>query len=198
MSTQICRHMYKNDQVMKNNSEQILSKSFTLNGFSLGLGASLLMVGTIIGFISIGKEYYNGLFICLILVIIACLCMFSIECVSIDKQSNKIRLYKDYFFTKIGKWYKLDDYKAIRIIYSLDTPEQAVIDGASTTWEAVQYKYYDVYMISDYGNIIIKQFVDYKKAKSFQKDLAIIIDKPILDSVRMSKNKLNTSHQQRV
>ncbi|HEX2934457.1 MAG TPA: hypothetical protein VHO72_03820 [Bacteroidales bacterium] len=164
----------------------IIDKNLTLNGPATGLGTSLLVISFITGFVSIGTGLYFLSIWALALFVLGCFGLISIESIAIDRKNNSLKLYKDYYIMEFAKWYSIENYSAIRIIYSIDAPKQNTIRGAVTTWQPTQNKSFDVCLISDSADfLLLKHFIDSKKAKEFQKRIADMTHLLILEPLRM-------------
>jgi hypothetical protein len=123
--------------------------------------------------------------------LLTCPCLLSIECLAIDKKNRRFKLYKDYLFFKTGNWDSIDNYSAIKIMFKIEAPRQGyTIKGAARNWNTIQYKYYDVFFIANNNdNLMIRHFIELKKAKEFQVQLSNLTGLPIAEMQRIFKGK---------
>lgn len=168
--------------------EILVFKTITFNGPAIGLGAILLVLGFVIGLFSIGTENFQALFISLFFILLTIPCLLSLECLAIDKSNMRYKLYKDYLFFKVGDWCSINDFSAIRIMYKIDAPRQGYFRGAARKWNTTQFKYYDVYFIAkNKENLMVRHFIELKKAKELQSHLSQLTGLPTLEPQRILK-----------
>lgn len=169
------------------NKTKLIIKTLEFRKVPIGLIILLLTLGLFI--LMIVKVTGNrGLLLILLGILIFFLFyVIQIKSLVIDLTKRKINVYLKSIFKNSEKTYSLNEFLALRIEFSIGRPQNKVKSsfGVSPYWGKVQYKSFDLYLIAENKSLKVKHFTDASKAKSFQKELANYIDKPILKPIRI-------------
>lgn len=169
------------------NKTKLIIKTLEFRKIPIQLIISLLILGLFILIIFKVTGNNGLLFILLGILIFFPFYVIQIKSLVIDLTNRKINVYLKNIFKNSEKTYSLDEFLALRIEFSIGRPQNKIKSsfGVSPHWGKVQYKSFDLYLVSENKSLKIKHFVDASKAKAFQKELADYIDKPILKPIRI-------------
>lgn len=165
-----------------------IKHGITFKGKISNLGIILIIISLFI----IIKPYYNGedfsilTILGLILLLFGILFFLSIRGVLIDKKYNSIKSYL-FIIVKIGKWQSLSDYYEIKLKY-INMAQSLGLRGAATNLHTESY---DIVLISETKkSLILKECIDYEKAKSFLYAYSKILNKPYHDEFEEIEQKI--------
>ncbi len=148
----------------KPNELEIIDKSLGANGPSMGLGVTCMMFGIATILIGFGIMEIIAILVGLFLLLLATYFILSIDCIGIDKFQNRLHLYKDYFFTTVGKEYSLNEYVSVCIYFQIDRPT-----NSRQNWNTTQLKTFTVLLFSKNGEkLVLKELGDLKLARNLQ------------------------------
>lgn len=139
------------------------------NNYSVFL-AFIVLFGITILVVTIKENLIAISFALLILLIFLFSLMIDIQGVEVDKKNQKIRNYRKIFWIKNGKWLDFKKYKTVQ----LSKERMAVPISIMRDSGAEIFYYFFIKFIDDESKseIVIRDFNNYKKAKTFAVELA--------------------------
>lgn len=105
---------------MSKNKLVLLNRSVDLSGPSIGLGILCMFLGTASFIAGIGISELIVVFIGIVFLLIATFLIFSIECISIDRENNRLFLFKEYFLIKKDRYIHIDDFETVCIYFHVE------------------------------------------------------------------------------
>ncbi|MDA3882483.1 MAG: hypothetical protein PF481_04325 [Bacteroidales bacterium] len=166
---------------------KLVVKYTSANGLYPGIGGVFMCIGIFATLINFGLQNYTGILISIILFAIGYIGFFASVSIMHKEEKNALIIHKNFFLKRITETYSLDTYQYVQILYSIKKPQQKTWGYIETTWKKTQSKHFDVYLISSDNNnppVLIKTFIDKKKALVFLKDIASKLQLQPLKSVR--------------
>ncbi|MFW5851193.1 MAG: hypothetical protein ACOCWB_03110 [Bacteroidota bacterium] len=145
------------------------------NGLYPGIGGIFMSIAFFSVFINFFIDNYSGIIISLLLFIIGYIGFFVRVHIKYDEKQNSLLIEKYFFIKKTKQTYSLHTYRYIQILYTIGKVKQRTYGYIETTWKKTQSKHFDVYIISSDSNnppVLVKNFIDKKKALIFLKDIA--------------------------
>lgn len=163
---------------------KLIHKSIGANGPSMSIGVPVMMFGVFSFFIGIGTSEPIAFIVAFLLFFSAIYLILSIDCIALADKGKHLYLYKDYFFTKTGRWIELENYASVCIYFQIDKPKNNRGSLAQT-----QFKTFTVCLLSNSGDkLVLKEFGDLGIAKKVQKDIACHTElKLIYNPIRETK-----------
>ncbi|MEI8201868.1 MAG: hypothetical protein WCH34_02580 [Bacteroidota bacterium] len=171
-----------------------ISNGMTFKGYVSAIGSVIFVVGLIIiisqmnSNVSIGLCALGG-----VVMIIGGVLFISIRGVLIDSDKNLIKPYFDIIIAKQGGWESLGDYDKLILKYRNES-QTMNSRGNSTNYVT---KGFDIVLTSNNKkDLIVKEFVDYDKAKSFLIEYSQRLGKESVDMYEIMKKRIEERKQQ--
>ena len=144
--------------------KEIISHKITFQGFISTFG----LISTIAGIITL--FIVNYLILSIIATLIGFLLFLSIRGVMIDNKSMRIKAFLDLLIFKIGNWRNLSEFDIIEL--KLFTESQTMnMESISNTYTTTIF---EVFLKGkNTSDIILKEFTEYGKAKTFLEKYSI-------------------------
>jgi hypothetical protein len=157
------------------------------------MGLIIFIVGLII---TISQMTPNisifGFALGIMIIIIGIIFFISKRGVLIDFDKKLIKPYLDFIMVKLGKWESLVDYDKIVLKY---TNESQTMNSRGNSTNYIT-KSFDIILTSkNKKDIIIKEFVNYNKAKSFLVDISQRLEKDNVDMYEILKERIQERKQ---
>ena len=127
-----------------------------------------------------------------IVTILGLVLFFSIRGVLIDKEKRLIKPYFDLIILKPGSWESMEQYNKIILKY-IHTSQTMNSRANSTNYRT---KSFDIVLSADKNKeIILKEFVDYTKARSFLVDYSHHLEKESIDEYKILTERIKMGRQ---
>jgi hypothetical protein len=147
----------------------ILDKTIGVNGPSISLGVPFSIFGIAISMHGIAKQNEDVIWIGISCLLLASYLILSLNCISINKFTGEIFLYREYFISKHGKKHQLCDYDSVRIYLKMENARHGRYN-----WNKTQLKTYSVVLLSKSGKkLILKESGNLSNSKKFQQHISL-------------------------
>ena len=185
----LLRHIDSNVEKMEK-----ISRGLTFKGYTSAIGSAIFIVGLIIAFSEMPPSIsFIGCVFGIAMTIIGVILFVSVRGVLIDYDKKRIKPYFDFIFIKIGTWESLAYYDKIVLKYSHKS-QTMNSRGSSTNYVT---KSFDIALISNNKkDLIIKEFVNYDKAKLFLIEYSQRLNKESVDMYEIIKERIQERKQQ--
>jgi hypothetical protein len=171
-----------------------ISRGLTFKGIVSAIGSVMFVAGLTITIFQVTHRIsFLVLMMGLLLCISGLILFFSIRGVLIDFDKKRIKPYFDVIIAKIGSWETLDQYDRIVLKYT-NQSQRMNSRGSSTTYVT---RSFDIVLTSNNKkDLIIKEFVNYDKAKSFLLEYSQRLSKERVDTYEIIKQRTQERKQQ--
>jgi len=173
-----------------------ISQGLTFKGASSIIGSIIFVFGlinTISGITMTGNFSFFILAIGIVIIISGITLFISIRGILIDFDKKLIKPYLDIFIVKMGTWESLEQYDKILLKY---TSESQTMNSRGNSTNYVTKSFDIVLTSNNKKDLIIKEFVNYDKAKSFLVEYSQRLDKESIDTYEIIKERIQERKQQ--
>ncbi|MEI6124722.1 MAG: hypothetical protein WCQ95_13975 [Bacteroidota bacterium] len=171
-----------------------ISRGLTFKGYISAIGSVIFIIGLIITIFEMTPSI--SFIVCalgIFMIITGIILFFSIRGVLINSDKKFIKPYFDFIIIKIGTWESLEQYDKIVLKYSNES-QTMNSRGNSTNYVT---KSFDIVLTSkNKKDLIIKEFVNYDKAKLFLVEYSQRLHKENVDMYEIMKTRIQERKQQ--
>jgi hypothetical protein len=170
-----------------------ISLGLTFKGYISAIGSVVFIAGLIITIFNLTHSI--SFIICsigILMIITGIILFFSIRGVLIDWDKKLIKPYLDFIIVKIGTWKSLGQYDKIVLKY---TNESQTMNSRGNSTNFITKSFDIVLTSNDNKDVIIKEFVNYDKAKLFLVEYSQRIDKENVDLFEIIKERIQVRKQ---
>ncbi len=171
-----------------------ISRGLTFKGYISAIGSVIFIIGLIITISQIASSI--SFIVCalgILMILNGIILFFSIRGVLIDNDKKLIKPYLDFIIAKIGKWESLSQYDKIVLKY---TNESQTMNSRGNSTNYVTKSFDIVLTSTTKKELIIKEFVNYDKAKTFLVTYSLRLNKEHVDMYEIIKERIQEHKQQ--